>query len=84
MECSEEGSVLNQSQNHPSGYVVDDIAPTGIRPQQMHIKSPSPTPKFGAHTRELLAELRYSEDEIEALICKGVAAESWSDQYLPD
>jgi crotonobetainyl-CoA:carnitine CoA-transferase CaiB-like acyl-CoA transferase len=76
--------MLQRVANHPSGFVVDDVAPTGIRPQQMLIKSPSPTPKFGAHTRELLAELGYSEDEIEALIYNGVAAESWSDQYLPD
>ncbi len=76
--------LFQREEHHPSGYVVDDVAPTGIRPRNSLIQAPSPAPKFGAQTRELLAELGYSAEEIETLIRCGVASESWSDQYLPD
>jgi crotonobetainyl-CoA:carnitine CoA-transferase CaiB-like acyl-CoA transferase len=76
--------LFQREERHPSGHVVDDVAPTGIRPQHMLVKAPGPAPKFGAQTRELLAELGYDDEEIEAMIQKGVAGESWSDQYLPD
>ena len=76
--------LIQREKNHPSGHVVDDVAPTGIRPQHMLVKAPSPAPKFGAQTRELLAELGYDNEEIEAMIEEGVAGENWSEQYLPE
>jgi crotonobetainyl-CoA:carnitine CoA-transferase CaiB-like acyl-CoA transferase len=76
--------LFQREKQHPSGHVVDEVAPTGIRPGQMPIQAPSPAPKFGAQTRKLLAELGYTRQEIAALLDSGVAAESWSEQYLPD
>jgi hypothetical protein len=76
--------LIQREENHPSGHIVDDVAPTGIRPQQMPVQALSPAPKFGAQTQELLAELGYAAEEIESLIRSGVAGESWSEQYLPD
>jgi crotonobetainyl-CoA:carnitine CoA-transferase CaiB-like acyl-CoA transferase len=75
--------LLQREEDHPSGHVIDDMAPTGIRPRQMRIKAPCPAPKFGAQTRELMAELGYTDREIETLIRDGVAGGGWSEQYLP-
>jgi crotonobetainyl-CoA:carnitine CoA-transferase CaiB-like acyl-CoA transferase len=75
--------LIQREEGHPWGHVIDDVAPTGIRPQHMLIKAPRPAPKFGAQTREILSELGYAAEEIERLIQGGVAGERWSERYLP-
>ncbi len=67
-----------------SGRAVDLPAPNAIRPRDARIEVPPLAPKYGAHTREILAELGYDRAQIDALLAKGVIAESWSEQYLPD
>jgi crotonobetainyl-CoA:carnitine CoA-transferase CaiB-like acyl-CoA transferase len=69
---------------HPSGRSVDIVAPNAIRPQSSSITIPFPARKYGSDSRALLAELGYSADEIESLICQNVVAESWSEDYLPE
>jgi len=69
---------------HPSGRFVDIVAPNAIRPQSSRITIPSPAPKYGSDSREILAELGYSNDEIEILIRQEVVSESWCEDYLPE
>jgi crotonobetainyl-CoA:carnitine CoA-transferase CaiB-like acyl-CoA transferase len=69
---------------HPSGHVVDLVAPVAVRPKTARIELPAAAPKYGAQTREILAGLGYGAAEIDALLAKDVVAERWSDDYLPD
>lgn len=69
---------------HPSGRFVDIVAPNAIRPHASRITIPFPARKYGSDSRTLLAELGYSSDEIDTLICQGVVSESWCEDYLPE
>jgi crotonobetainyl-CoA:carnitine CoA-transferase CaiB-like acyl-CoA transferase len=69
--------------DHPSGHVVDLVAPNAIRPRDGAVVVPGAAPKYGAHTRAVLAELGYTPAEIDRLVADGVAADAWSDAYLP-
>jgi crotonobetainyl-CoA:carnitine CoA-transferase CaiB-like acyl-CoA transferase len=69
---------------HPSGRVVDLVAPAAIRPRRAVISSLTPAPKYGAHNRTILTDAGYSPDDVEALIRAGVVGRQWSDEYLPD
>lgn len=69
---------------HPSGRRIDLVAPHAVRALNARIDSPAPAPKYGAHTREILAGLGYDTSQIDGLLLQGIIAESWSDDYLPD
>ena len=69
---------------HPSGYVIDQVAQSGIRMANAAITEPGDPPAFGVQTREILAELGLSDERIEALLRSGTAREAWGEQYLPD
>jgi len=69
---------------HALGRAVDLVAPNAIRPRRARITVPGHAPKYGAQSREILAELGYGADEIEALIAGGAVGESWSEDYLPE
>jgi crotonobetainyl-CoA:carnitine CoA-transferase CaiB-like acyl-CoA transferase len=69
---------------HPSGHRVDLVAPHAVRALNARIEIPAPAPQYGAHTREILAELGYDTSQIDGLLAQGIIAESWSDDYLPD
>jgi crotonobetainyl-CoA:carnitine CoA-transferase CaiB-like acyl-CoA transferase len=71
-------------EDHPSGHRIDIIAPSAIRPQYAALTIPAPAVKYGKETREILAELGYSTEEIEVLFEEGVVSESWSEKYIPD
>ena len=71
-------------QSHPSGYVIDQVAQSAISLRWAHVVEPGSPPKFGAQTREILAELGSAGDDADALIQSGAAREIWSEQYLPD
>jgi crotonobetainyl-CoA:carnitine CoA-transferase CaiB-like acyl-CoA transferase len=70
--------------HHPSGYVIDQVAQSGIRMTTALVTEPHDPPRFGAQTREILGELGLSEGRIEDLLSRGVAREAWGEQYLPD
>ncbi|MFK5953541.1 MAG: CoA transferase [Desulfobacterium sp.] len=70
--------------DHPSGHRIDIIAPCSIRPQYAALTVPPPAEKYGKETREILANLGYTNTETNEMIASGVASESWSQQYLPD
>ena len=73
-----------RNEAHPSGYTVDLMAPIAMRFKNAAVRIPSDQAKFGAHSREVLAEIGYGEREIGELIEKRIVATSWSDKYLPD
>ncbi|MBN2203771.1 MAG: CoA transferase, partial [Thermoleophilia bacterium] len=63
---------------HPSGHVIDQVAQSAIRLRWAEVVEPGPPPKFGAQTKEILAELGLSGGEIDELIRSGTAREIWS------
>ncbi len=69
---------------HPMGRWVDLAAPNAVRPRFAPIVIPGHAPKYGAETRAILAHIGYSDDDIDAMIASGDAAESWSVRYLPE
>lgn len=69
---------------HPMGRWVDLVAPNAVRPEKASIMIPGPAPKYGQDTREILARLGYTNEEIEHMIESSAAAESWSEKYLPE
>lgn len=69
---------------HPMGRWVDLVAPNAVRTQTSRICIPSPMPKYGQHSREILAEIGYTESDIESMIDQGSAGLSWSTNYLPE
>ncbi|WP_264210528.1 CoA transferase [Leisingera thetidis] len=69
---------------HPMGRWCDLVAPNAVRPQAGRIIIPGAAPKYGEHTRAILARLGYSAEETEAMIASGAAGGSWSEKYLPE
>lgn len=69
---------------HPMGRWCDLVAPNAVRPERSRIAIPSYLPKYGQHTREILARLGLDEEAIEKLIASGAAATQWADKYLPE
>jgi crotonobetainyl-CoA:carnitine CoA-transferase CaiB-like acyl-CoA transferase len=70
--------------SHPLGKPVTMFAPISIRPMRAQALCPTPMEKYGHSTRRILMGLGgCTEDEVDAMIKKGVASESWSSKYLP-
>ena len=69
--------------DHPAGSAVELSAPAHVRLQNTKIRLLHPTPKQGTHTREILAELGYSEETINQLLSECVIKEQLHDNYLP-
>ena len=66
-------------ENHPCGKPVTFLAPTWVRVgENQSYKRLTPSPYYGQHTKEILAELGYTEKEITELIRIKV-----SHEYLP-
>ncbi len=62
--------------DHPSGLPVTLPAPTWVRiGEQQSYKRCRPSPRRGEHTRQVLFELGYSEEEIAEMIATKVAHE---------
>lgn len=69
---------------HPMGRWCDLVAPNAVRPKSGQISIPGPMPKYGQHTRAILARLGYTDPQIDDLIAAGAAGTSWSDKFLPE
>ena len=69
---------------HPMGRWCDLVAPNAVRPQKAKITIPTPMPKYGAHTREILGRLGYADNEIQTMLTNGTAGLEWSEKYLPE
>jgi len=68
--------------DHPSGHRLTQIDHYSIRPSEARIKAVTAAERFGHSTRSILAELGYSESEVDSMIERGVAGEGWGNQYL--
>ncbi len=69
--------------DHPVGSAVDLAPPAYVRMKNAPIQLLYACPKQGAHTREILGELGYDDDHIDALIAQGVAKAQLHEHYLP-
>jgi crotonobetainyl-CoA:carnitine CoA-transferase CaiB-like acyl-CoA transferase len=76
--------LFTRNRCHPSGRIVDLVAPTAIRPRRAAISCPAPAPKYGVDSGAILADAGYSAEELDALMRSGVVGRQWSDDYLPD
>ncbi|WP_170406151.1 CoA transferase [Ruegeria arenilitoris] len=69
---------------HPMGRWCDLVAPNAVRPKSGQISIPGSMPKYGQHTRTILARLGYEGPQIDDLLAAGAAGTSWSEKYLPE
>ncbi|MDE2723255.1 MAG: CoA transferase [Gemmatimonadota bacterium] len=69
--------------DHPAGSAVDLAPPAYVRLKNAPVQLLYACPKQGAHTREILGELGYHSDYVDALIAKGIAKEQLHEYYLP-
>ncbi len=69
---------------HPMGRWCDLVAPNAVRPSKAAIAIPSPMPKYGEHTKEILERAGYDKTRIDVMIQNGSAGLKWSDKFLPE
>ncbi|NIZ11377.1 CoA transferase [Pseudooceanicola sp. HF7] len=69
--------------DHPSGHEVTQLDPYAVRTRRGAVMAVSPAEKFGTSTREILAELGYSEAAVQKMLDAGAVSTSWSREYLP-
>ena len=69
--------------DHPSGHQLTQIDHYAIRPTNASILAVSPTEAHGHSTREVLADVGYSEVQIESLLQRGIAGLGWGKTFLP-
>lgn len=69
--------------DHPSGHEVTQLDPYAVRTTNSKVNALTPSEKFGASTRSVLASLGYADNAIEAMLSSGDLSESWSKEYLP-
>lgn len=75
---------FDSAPNHPSGHLVELIAPCAIRPLRTQLAALTPAPKYGQHTVQILKELGYQDNDIDRLRRSHVVSNRWSNDYLPD
>ena len=74
---------ISRMMDHPLGCSVDNVSPGYARFRNTEVNMGNPMPKLGTHTREVLLDLGYSHAEVDGLISKKVASESFHEDYLP-
>ncbi len=80
-----DGGLLMIDALHPSGHRVSLPFPSWYRSDQHISARLAPAPKPGAHTIDVLADLDFSEAEIQGLLEQSVAAKAWTvtKEYFP-
>ena len=63
--------------DHPVGSPVDNVSPAYAHLENAEIRLVSPMQKLGSHTREVLLDLSYSDQLVDAGETKGAARESF-------
>ncbi len=69
--------------DHPSGHCITQVDHYSIRPAEATIRAFTPAERFGHSTRAVLADVGYSDQEIEQMIEQGIAGLGWGKEYLP-
>ena len=78
---------FNKVDPHPIGGHVEMFAPCSLLSREQAVPVPSPAPRYGEHSREILKDvLGFSEDEIASMVARGVVADGWSSngKYIPE
>ena len=69
--------------DHSVGGSVELTPPAYVRFQNRPIQLLAPAAKQGIHTREILLELGYSEEQIKTWLADGIIKEALHEHYLP-
>ena len=69
--------------DHPVGSTVDLAPPAYVRLKNAPIQLLYACPKQGMHTKEVLLELGYNENQVDTMISTGAAKEQLTEHYLP-
>ena len=70
---------------HPSGYWATICEPTWVRPERTQVLNLAPAPWPGEHTRSVLIEHGFSDEQADQLLQIGAVSSNWSvlKHYLP-
>ena len=61
------------------------FSPCALLSERYAVPIPSPAPKYGADSRQVLEEvLGFTPAEVDAMMTSGVVGNGWSDDYIPD
>ena len=69
--------------DHPAGSAVDICPPAYARFRETPLRLCRAGPAMGEHSRELLKELGYTDQEIDGFVAEGAIKELFSEHYLP-
>lgn len=69
--------------DHPSGHQLTQIDHYAIRPTCARIDAVSPTEAHGHSTRQILAAVDYTDEQIDSMLERGIAGLAWGKSYLP-
>ncbi|SFT39664.1 dimethylsulfoniopropionate cleavage enzyme DddD [Pseudovibrio denitrificans] len=70
-------------EDHPSGHRVTLIDHYSIRPEEAAIKALPSTEAYGNSTREVLASVGYSDEQVSDMIERRIAGTGWGKEFLP-
>ena len=63
------------------------FSPCSLLSREQVVPVPSPAPRYGEHSREILKDvLGFSDAEIASMVARGVVADGWSSngKYIPE
>ncbi|KZK82855.1 E-cinnamoyl-CoA:R-phenyllactate CoA transferase [Pseudovibrio sp. Ad13] len=70
-------------EDHPSGHRVTLIDHYSIRPEEAAIRALPSTEAYGNSTREVLAGVGYSDEQVDDMIERRIAGTGWGREFLP-
>jgi crotonobetainyl-CoA:carnitine CoA-transferase CaiB-like acyl-CoA transferase len=70
--------------DHPAGSAVDLCPPAYARFRSAPLKLGRPAQALGAHSREILREIGFDDEEIDDVVTLGVVKERVNEAYLPN
>ena len=75
---------FHSQKQHPIGGQVTMFAPCSLLSEAVRVRIPTPAPRYGEHTRQVLSDLLgFTEQEIDAMYAAKIVADGWSDKYIP-
>ena len=69
--------------DHPAGSAVDLCPPAYARFRGTALKLGQPAQALGTHSREILREIGFDDEEIDDVVALGVVKERTHEAYLP-
>jgi crotonobetainyl-CoA:carnitine CoA-transferase CaiB-like acyl-CoA transferase len=74
---------FSRYEDHPSGHCVTVIDHYSVRPSEATIRALPSTEAYGTSTREVLAGIGYSDEQVSDMIEQKVAGTRWGREFLP-